>query len=139
MPVKVTVPVPEPRPADFAASNSLAAVLTVRAALAVLPAVKSLESMLIGIVAIRQGVLKALSSDSDDVEVVDDVDDVASVAVDVRAAKLWGDARLCSVCGIPEISCGADDMSVSASVPTGVPAAWAVAAACAASPAGVVV
>jgi hypothetical protein len=91
--------------------------------------------MLIGIVAIRNGVLKALSSDSDD----EDDDDDESVAVDVRAAKLWGDARPCRVCGIPEISCGADDMSVSASVPAGVPAAWAVAAACAVSPPGLVV
>ena len=69
-----------------------AAALTVRAALAVLPAVKSLDSMLIGIVAIRNGVLRVLSIDSADVE---DDDDDESVVEDVRAAKLWGEARLC--------------------------------------------
>jgi hypothetical protein len=72
----------------------LAAVLTARAALAVLPVVKSLESMLIGIVAIRKGVLKLFSIDSDDVE---DDDDEESVADEVRLAKLCGDARLCRV------------------------------------------
>ena len=70
----------------------MAAVLTARAAFAVLPVVKSLESMLIGIVAIRNGVLRVLSIDSADVE---DDDDDASVVEDVSAAKLWGEARLC--------------------------------------------
>ena len=91
-PVEASALVPEPIPADWAAPNSLAAALTVRAALAVLPAVKSLDSMLIGIVAIRNGVLRLLSIDSDDVE---DDDDDESVVEDVRAAKLWGEARLC--------------------------------------------
>ena len=81
--------------------------------MAVLPVVKSLESMLIGIVAIRNGVLKLFSIDNDE-------DDV-SVADDVRLAKLWGDARLCRAWGIPKISCGPDDMSVSTSVPVDVP------------------
>lgn len=138
-PVDTSMLLPEPSPADWAAPNSLAAVLTVRAALAVLPVVKSLDSMLIGIVAIRKGVLKLLSIDSDDVEVVEDVDDVVSVAEDVRAAKLWGDARLCRICGTPEISSGPDDIRVSTSVPADAPAVWAVAAVCAASPPGLVV
>ena len=67
-PVDASTLVPEPSPADWAAPNSLAAVLTARAAFAVLPVVKSLESMLIGIVAIRNGVLRVFSMDSDDVE-----------------------------------------------------------------------
>lgn len=95
---------PEPSPADWAAPNSLAAVLTARAAFAVLPVVKSLESRLIGIVAIRNGVLSMFSIDSDDVE--DDDVDVESVADDARLSKPWGDPRLCRVWGIPEISCG---------------------------------
>jgi hypothetical protein len=90
-PVEASALVPEPSPADWAAPNSLAAALTVRAALAVLPAVKSLDSMLIGIVAIRNGVLRVLSIDSADVE----DDDDESVVEDVRVAKLWGEARLC--------------------------------------------
>lgn len=109
----------EPSPADCAAPNSLAAVLTARAAFAVLPAVKSRESMLIGIVAIRRGVLREFSIDSDDVE--DDDDDVESVVDDARLSTAWGDARLCRVCGIPEISCGPDDISVSVSIPPDVP------------------
>lgn len=135
-PVETSVVAPEPSPADWAAPNSLAAVLTARAALAVLPVVKSLDSMLIGIVAIRKGVLKLFSIDSDDVE---DDDDDESVADDVRLAKLCGDARLCRIWGIPEISCGPDDMSVCTSVAPDALAAWAVAAVCAASPPGLVV
>lgn len=123
-------------PADWTTPNSLAAVLTARAAFAVLPAVNSRESMLIGIVAIRNGVLRLFSIDNDDVE---DDDDVESVADDARLSMPWGDARLCKVWGIPEISCGPDDMSVSASVPPEVPAAWAAAKACPVSPVGLVV
>jgi hypothetical protein len=119
-PVDASTLVLEPSPADWAAPNSFAAVLTARAAFAVLPVMKSLESMLIGIVAIRKGVLRVFSIDSDD---VDDDDDVESVADDARLCKVWGDARLCRVWGIPEISCGPDDMSVSTSVPPEVPAA----------------
>ena len=103
MPVRVSAPAPEPIPADCTAPSSLAAVLAARAALAVLPAVKSLESMLIGIVAIRKGVLREFSIDSDDDDDDDDDDDV-SVAVAVRLARDWGDARLCRACGIPEIT-----------------------------------
>lgn len=112
-------------PADCAAPISLAAVVAARAAVAVLPAVNSLESMLIGIVAIRSGVLRLFSIDSDE----DDEEEDVSVAVDAAAAKLWGDARLCRLCCIPEISWGPEDMSVSTSVPLEVPAAWAAAAA----------
>lgn len=128
---------PEPSPAVWAAPNSLAAVVAARAAVALLPAVNSLESMLIGIVAIRRGVLRLLSIDSEDDD--DDEEEDVSVAVDVRAARLWGDARLCRVWGMPEISCGPDDISVSILVPLDVPAAWAAAAVCAASPPGLVV
>jgi hypothetical protein len=48
--------------------------------------------MLIGIVAIRRGVLRVLSIDSADVE---DDDDDESVADDATLSKPWGDARLC--------------------------------------------
>jgi hypothetical protein len=90
--VEASTLVPETSPADWAAPSSLAAVLTARAAFAVLPVVKSLESMLIGIVAIRRGVLRVLSIDSADVE---DDDDDESVADDATLSKPWGDARLC--------------------------------------------
>lgn len=136
MPVKVNAPVPEPIPADSAAPNSLAAVLAARAAVAVLPVVKSLESMLIGIVAIRSGVLSSFSIDSDDVE--DDEPD-ESVAVDARLARPCGEERLCRACGVPEMSCGPDDMIVSTSVPLEVPVDWAAAATWPASPLGLVV
>jgi hypothetical protein len=92
--------------------------------------------MLIGIVAIRKGVLSEFSIDKSDVD--DDEEDVP-VAVAVRLATAWGDARLCRVCGTPEISCGPDDMIVSASVPPDVAAAWAAAVLCPASPPGLVV
>lgn len=132
--VKVSAPVPEPTPADWAAPSSLAAVLTARAAFAVLPVVKSLESMLIGIVAIRKGVLRLFSSDSDDVD-----DDDESVVDDATLSNPWGDARLCRVWGVVEISCGPDDKSVSTSVPLELPAVWAAAAACPLTPPGLVV
>ena len=128
MPVKVNAPVPEPIPADWATPNSLAAVLTARAAVAVLPVVKSLESMLIGIIAIRSGVLSSFSIDNEDVE-DDEPDD--PVAVEARAPRVCGDERLCRACGVPEMSCGPDDMIVSISVPLEVPADWAAAATCA--------
>ena len=136
MPVKVNAPVPEPIPADWATPNSLAAVLTARAAVAVLPVVKSLESMLIGIIAIRSGVLSSFSIDNEDVE--DDEPD-EPVAVEARAPRVCGDERLCRACGVPEMSCGPDDMIVSISVPLEVPADWAAALTCPASPLGLVV
>lgn len=89
-PDNVNVPVPAPIPADWAAPNSLAAVVAALAAVAVLPAVKSRDSMLIGIVAIRNGVLSSLSSDIDD----EDEDDVL-VAVLARPLSACGDDRLC--------------------------------------------
>lgn len=132
-PDNVNVPVPAPIPADWAAPSSLAAVVAAFAAVAVLPAVNSLDSMLIGIVAIRNGVLSSLSSDIDD----DDEDDV-SVAVVARPLRACGDDRLCRACGVLEINCGPDDMSVSTSVPLEVPTDWAAAATWPASPPGLV-
>jgi hypothetical protein len=68
-----------------------------------------MESMLIGIIAIRAGVLSSFSIDRDEVE-----DDDESDPHDARRlSKLCGDARLCTAWGIPEISCGPHDMSVS--------------------------
>ena len=119
-PDSVNVPVPAPIPADWADPNSLAAVVAALAAVAVLPAVNSLDSMLIGIVAIRSGVLSSLSSDIDD----DDEDEV-SVEVVARALRAWGDDRLCRACGVLEINCGPDAMTVSMSVPLEVPTDWA--------------
>jgi hypothetical protein len=55
---------------------------------------------------------------------------------DVDDADELGDARLCSVVGTVEISCDNVDC---APVPVDVPTAWAPAAACAASPPGLVV
>jgi hypothetical protein len=133
-PDNVNVPAPAPIPADWAAPSSLAAVVAALAAVAVLPAVKSLDSMLIGIVAIRSGVLSSLSSDIDD----DDEDDV-SVAVDARPLRACGDDRLCRACGVLEINCGPEDMSVSRSVPPEVPTDWAAAATWPAGPLGLVV
>jgi len=137
-PVEASTLTPAPAPADCTAPSSLAAVLTARAAFAVLPVVKSRESMLIGIVAIRNGVLRLLSIDNDDADDEDDVDEV-SVAVDVRLATLCGDARLARLCCIPEISCGPEDINVSTSVVPEVPTACTDAAACPMDPAGLVV
>jgi hypothetical protein len=91
--------------------------------------------MLIGIDANFIGVLSSLSNDIED----DDDDDVESVAVDAMLLKLCGDERLCNAWGIPEMSCGPDDMIVSASVPLEVPADCAAAATWVASPPGLVV
>jgi hypothetical protein len=90
--VEASVPVPEPRPTDFATPNSFAAVLTARAAVAVLPVVKSSDGMLIGVVAIRSGVLSSFSIDIADVE---DDDDDEPVAEDATLSRPCGDARLC--------------------------------------------
>lgn len=133
-PDNVNVPVPAPIPADWAAPSSLAAVVAAFAAVAVLPAVNSLDSMLIGIVASRSGVLSSLSSDIDE----DDEDDV-SVAVAVRPVRACGDERLCRACGVLESNCGPDDMIVSTSVPLVVPTDWAAAATWPPSPPGLVV
>ena len=133
--VSVNAPVPEPIPADWAAPSSLAAVVAALAAVAVLPAVNSLDSMLIGIDASLIGVLSSLSNDIED----DDDDDVVSVAVDVRALNACGDDRLCNAWGIPEMSCGPEDMIVSASVPPEVAADWAAVATWVARPPGLVV
>lgn len=135
-PVEASALAPEPTPADCTAPSSLAAVLTARAAFAVLPVVNSRESMLIGIVASRNGVLRVFSSDDADDD--EDEDDV-SVAVDARLATLCGDARLCRLCGIPAISWGAEDINVSTSVVPDVPTACAPTTACPAGPAGLVV
>jgi hypothetical protein len=90
--VEASVPVPEPRPTDLATPNSFAAVLTARAAVALLPVVKSLDSMLIGVVAICSGVLSSFSIDIADVE---DDDDDEPVAEDATLSRPCGDARLC--------------------------------------------
>ena len=82
--VEASVPVPEPRPTDLATPNSFAAVLTARAAVALLPVVKSLDSMLIGVVAICSGVLSSFSIDIADVE--DDDDDEPVQQTD---SELW--------------------------------------------------
>ena len=56
-----------------------------------------------------RSVLSSFSVDRDEVE-----DDDESDPHDARRlSKLCGDARLCTAWGIPEISCGPDDMSVS--------------------------
>ena len=127
---------PESIPADWAAPNSLAAVLTARAAVALLPVVKSLDNMLIGIIAIRIGMLSWFSIDNADVE-PDEPDE--PVAVDARLLSVCGAERLCRACGVPEMSCGPDDMIVSTSVPLAVPADWSAAATWPASPLGLVV
>jgi hypothetical protein len=101
IPVSVNAPVPEPIPADWAAPSSLAAVVAALAAVAVLPAVNSLDSMLIGIDANFIGVLSSLSND---IVADEDNDDVVSVAVDATAVKLCGDERLCNAWGSPEMS-----------------------------------
>lgn len=134
IPVSVNALVPEPIPADWTAPSSLAAVVAALAAVAVLPAVNSLDSMLIGIDANFIGVLSSLSN-----AVEDDDDDVVSVAVEATALRLWGEERLCNACGIPEMSWGPDDMIVSASVVPEVAADWAVEATWVASPLGLVV
>lgn len=105
-------------PTACAAPNSLAAVVAALAAVAVLPAVNNLDSMLIGIDASLSGVLSSFSIDIADVEDVV----VEPVVVEATVSRLCGDARLCKACGIPEIICGPDDMSVSTSVPLDTPA-----------------
>src|SRR6201996_969742 len=91
-PVSVNAFAPEPIPADWAAPNSLAAVVAALAAVAVLPAVNSLDSMDIGIDANFIGVLSSLSSD------IEDEDDEVSVAVEASPLSVCGDERLCRAC-----------------------------------------
>jgi len=81
------------------------------------PAVNSLDSMLMGIDAGFSGVLSSFMIDVADVEEVDE-----PVAVDATVSAACGDARLCRACGIPEMTCGPVDMIVSRSVPPEVPA-----------------
>ena len=116
----------------------MAAVVAAFAAVAVLPAVNSLDSMLIGIDANFIGVLSSLSICVNDMPEEDD-DVEVPVAVSVRLLRACGDDRLCSACGVLEMSCGPADMSVSTSVPLEVPAAWATDAAWPAGPLGLVV
>ena len=123
MPAEPRAPVLDVSPTAFAAPSSLAAVVAALAAVAVLPAVNSLDIMLMGIDANFSGVLSSFMIDVADVEDVDE-----SVAVDATLSRACGDARLCRACGIPEMSCGPDDMIVSTSVALEVPADWAAAA-----------
>lgn len=101
MPVNVNAPVPEPIPADWATPNSLAAVVAALAAVAVLPAVNSLDIMLIGIDANFIGVLSSLSSDVAELE---DEEPDESVAVVVTPLRACADERPCRACGVAEIS-----------------------------------
>jgi hypothetical protein len=77
-------------PTACAAPSSLAAVVAALAAVAVLPAVNSLDSMLMGIDASFSGVLSSFMIDVADVEHVDE-----PVAVDATLSRVCGDARLC--------------------------------------------
>lgn len=84
------------------------------AAVLVPPIMNIRMSMLIGIVAMRAGMVSALSDDIDDIPDSGEVDDEDDPDA--------GEARVCSACGVAEISCPAD-MTVSACVPAEVPAA----------------
>ncbi|MGA9492443.1 MAG: hypothetical protein WBV80_19635 [Mycobacterium sp.] len=117
--VDPSAPVLDASPTPCAAPNSLAAVVAALAAVAVLPAVNNLDNMLIGIDASLSGVLSSFSIDIADVE-DDDVE--VPVAAEAMLSRVCGVARLCRACGIPEITCGPDDISVSTSVPLEVPA-----------------
>lgn len=120
-PVKLSVPVFPPVVAAAAvveASSPCATEPTsapVVAALAEpLPPIMNIRmSMLMGIIAIRTGMLRDDNDDSDDSDDVEDEEDVVDAA----------DARSCSACGVAEISCGPADMTVSACMPAEVPAA----------------
>ena len=90
MPAEPRAPVLDVSPTACAASSSLAAVVAALAAVAVLPAVNSLDSMLMGIDASFSGVLSSFMIDVADVEDVDE-----SVAVDATLSRACGDARLC--------------------------------------------
>jgi hypothetical protein len=89
MPVEPRTPGLDTSPTAWAAPNSLAAVVAALAAVAVLPAVNSLDSMLIGIDASFSGVLSSFINELADVE---DVDESVAVATLSRAC---GDARVC--------------------------------------------
>ncbi len=76
-PIEPSAPGLDTSPTAWAAPNSLAAVVAALAAVAVLPAVNSLDSMLIGIDANFSGVLSSFISEVADVE---DVDESVAVA-----------------------------------------------------------
>lgn len=125
-PVKLTVPVLTPVAAAVVAASSplatspiTAPVVAARAVL--LPPVMNIRmSVLIGIIAIRAGMLSELSEFSDDSD-DDDEDDAVDPLADV--------ARSCSADGVAVSSCGPADMMVSESVPAEAPTAWVAAAA----------
>lgn len=83
------------------------------AAVFVPPVMNIRMSMLIGIIAIRKGMVSVLSDDSDDRPdvLVDDVPDT-----DVSPSKTCGAASPCNACGAAEITCGPADITVSACV-----------------------
>lgn len=100
----VVKPVSVTEPAVPAAAAGAAARPAVAPLAPLAPVINMRMSMLIGIIAIRNGIINEERPASDDVEAPDGV----SVA---------GAARLCNAAGVVEISCGPWDINVSVSVP----------------------